>query len=70
MFDFLNGPYVERMATYDPIIIISGKVIHIHIKHISAEFHQSNNIFKPIIIAKHMTLRGPILDLEAIMNRP
>ena len=52
LFDFLNGSYVVQNGTYDPIIIRSGKVIHDHIKHIHFEFHQGNQIFKLIIIAK------------------
>ena len=70
MFDFLNGPYVVPRGTYDPIIKKSGKMIHIHIKHVQVEFHRGNKIFKPIIIAKHIFLRGLILDLGAIMDRP
>ena len=45
MFDFRNGPYVIPRGTYDPIIIKSYKMIHIHIKYVHAEFHGGNKIF-------------------------
>ena len=59
MIDFFNGPYVVPRDAYDPIIIKSGKMIHIHVKHVHVEFHRGNKIFKPIRIAKHIFLRGP-----------
>ena len=68
LFDFLNGLYVVPSGTYHPIIIISCKMIHIHFKHGHVEFHRGNKIFKPIIITKHIFLRGPILNLGAIMD--
>ena len=70
MVDFLNGLYVRLIATYDPIIIKSDKIIHILIKLVRAEFHRGNTIFKRIIISKHIFLRVPILDLGIIMDRP
>ena len=45
-------------------------MIHIRLKHIDVEFHRGSKIFKPIIIAKHIFLWSPILDLGAIMDRP
>ena len=58
-FDFFKGPYVLLRGTYDPIIIKSGKMIHIQHVH----FERGNKIFKLIIIiAKHIFLRSPILD--------
>ena len=36
------------------MVIKSGKLIHIRIKHVHVEFHQGNQIFKPIIIPKHI----------------
>ena len=45
-------------ATYNPIIIKSGKMTHIHIvhvKHVNVKFQRDNAIFKPIIIAKHIS---------------
>ena len=45
-------------------------MIHIHIKHIHVEFHRGNKTFKLIIIAEHIILMGPILDLGTIMDRP
>ena len=57
-------------STYDPIIINSDKMIHNHIKHVDVEFHRGNTISMPIIIAKHIFLRVPVLDLGAIMDRP
>ena len=53
MFDFLNGPFVVPRCTYDPIIIKSGKMIHIRIKHVHVEFYRGNKMFKPIIQACH-----------------
>ena len=50
MFDCLNGPYVVSRGTYDPIIIKSCKLFHIHMKYVH------NKIFKSIIIAKY---KGP-----------
>ena len=44
--------YLE--ATYDPIIIKSGKMIHIDMNHVHVKFQRGNTIFKPIIIAKHI----------------
>ena len=70
MVNYVIGPYVVPRATYDPITIKLNKLIHIHIKHTHIEFHRRNKIFKPIIIAKHIILRGPVLDLRAIMDRP
>ena len=64
MFDFLNVPYVVSRYTYDPIMI------HILIIIIQVKFQRGNKIFKPIIIAKHIFLRGPILNLGAIIDRP
>ena len=55
-----------RGATYDPIIIKSGKMIHIHMKHV--QFQRGNEIFKPIIIAKPIFLRGPILTVTKFGN--
>ena len=40
-------------ATYDANLIISGKIILI--KRVNAEFYRCNKIFKPIIIAKHIS---------------
>ena len=54
-FDFLNGPHMVLRGIYDPIIIKSGKMIHIHLKHVHVEFYRGNNIFQPIIIAKHIS---------------
>ena len=48
--------------------IKSDKMIHIHIKHVHVEFQRGNNIFKLVIIVKHIYVRGPILDLGAIME--
>ena len=45
-------------------------MINIHIKHVHVEFHRGNKNFKPIIIAGHIFLRGPILDQGAIVDRP
>ena len=70
MFDFLNGLYVVSRDAYDPLIIKSGKIIDIRIKHVKVEFHRVNKMFKIIIIAKHISLRGPILYLGIIMDRP
>ena len=39
---------------YDPIIMKSGKIVHILIKRIYVEFHRGNKI-KPIRIAKHIS---------------
>ena len=64
MFDFLNGPYLAPRCTCNPIIIKSGNMIHIHIKHVHVEFHRRNKVFKPIIFYKH------ILNLAAIMIQP
>ena len=64
MFDFLNIPYVVPRAIYDSIITKSCKMIHIHV-----EYHRGNKIFKPIRIAEHIFLSGPIIGLEAIMDR-
>ena len=47
MFDFLNGPYVVPKK--------SDKMIYIHIKHVHVKFQRGNTIFKPIIIAKHIS---------------
>ena len=38
MFDFFNVLYVVLRATYDPIIIKSGKTIYIFIKRVRVEF--------------------------------
>ena len=43
----LNGPCVVSRDTYDPMIIKSGKMIHI--KHVHNEFHRRNKILKPLI---------------------
>ena len=59
MIHILIGPYVQRRSTYDPIIIKSRKMIHILFKHVNVEFQRGNQIFKPIIIVKHIFLRGP-----------
>ena len=45
--------YVCVKATFDPVIIKSSKMIHIHIKSVHGEFHRDNKIFMLIIIAKH-----------------
>ena len=45
-------------------------MLHIPIKHFYVEFHRGNTIFKPIALAKRIFLRGPILNLGVIMNRP
>ena len=63
MFDFLIEPYVVPRATYDPIIIKSDKMIHIHVKRVHVEFQRGNEIFKLIIITKHIFLMGPTMDL-------
>ena len=52
MSDFLTRP----RGTYDPIIIKSVKMIHIHIKHVHVEFHRDNKLFKLIIFAEHIFL--------------
>ena len=57
-------------TTYDQIIIKSGNLIHIRIKHIHVEFHRGYKILKPIIIAKHSFLIDLIMDLGVIMDRP
>ena len=57
MFDFLDVLYVVLRATYDPIIIKSCQMIHIHMKRVHVEFQRGNNIFKPIIIATPIFLR-------------
>ena len=44
-------------------------MINNHIKHVHVEFNRGNTIFKPIIIAKHIFLIGPIMDLGVIMDR-
>ena len=59
MSDFINEP----RGTYNPIILKTVKMMHIHTKHVHVEFHWGNKIFKKIIFAKHIFLRGPILDL-------
>ena len=41
-------------AIYDPIITKSGKIIHIHMKHVHVKFQRENKMFKPIIIAEHI----------------
>ena len=69
MFDFFNGSYVVPKGTYAPIIIKSDKIIHIHIKHVHVEFQRGNESLKPIICGKHIFIRGPILDLGAIMGQ-
>ena len=56
--------------TYDPIVVNSGNMIYNHIKHVHVEFRRGNKIFKLIIIAEHIFLKGPILDVGAIINRP
>ena len=63
MFNLLNGPYVVPRSTYDPITIISRKMIHICFEDIHVEFHGENNHFMSIIIAKHIFLMGPVMDL-------
>ena len=55
MFDFLNKLYVAFSATYDPIVIKSGKMTHILIKRVYVEFHRDNTIIKSNIIAKHIS---------------
>ena len=45
-------------------------MIHILMKHVHVKLQRGNNIFKRIIIAKHIFLRGPIWNLGAIMDRP
>ena len=59
--------YLE--PTYDPIIIKSDKMIHIHMTHVHVKFQRGNTIFKPIIIAKHIPILASILNLGAIMDR-
>ena len=44
-------------------------MIHNHIKHVHVDFHGGNKIFKLIINAEHIFLRGPILDVGTIMDR-
>ena len=39
MFDLLNDK-----GTYDPIIIKSVEMVHIHIKHVHVEFHRGNKL--------------------------
>ena len=56
-------------ATYDPIIIKSGKMIYILIKHIHVEFHHGNKIFKLIMIAKHISSFEPIGNYGAIITK-
>ena len=70
VFNFLNEPQVIPRGTSDPIIIKLGDVIHSLIKCVHVEFHRSNKIFKPIIITKHIFLRGSILNQGSIMDRP
>ena len=70
MFDFLIGPYAVPNNTYDLIIIKSAKMIHNHIKLVHVDFNWGNKIFKLIIIAKHIFLRDPNLDVGGIMDRP
>ena len=67
-FDFLNRSYVIPRCTYDPIIKKSDKMIHIRIKHVHVEFHRGNKIFNTIIIANHIFLVRPIMDLGVIMH--
>ena len=55
MFDFLNGPYVAPNGTCDSIIIKSGKMIHIHVKHVPVKLQRGNTISKRIIIAKNIS---------------
>ena len=66
----MDNKYVAPRGTYDPIIINSAKMIHNHIKNVHVEFHRGNPIFNPTIIAKHIFLGVPILDVGAIMDRP
>ena len=42
-------------ATYDPTILKLGKIIHILIKRVHVKFHGGNIIFRPVIIAKHIS---------------
>ena len=63
---------IDRMVlrdTYDLITVKSGRMIYIHIKNVDAELHRGYKISKPIIIAKHISLRGLILYLGAIMDQ-
>ena len=46
-------------GAYDPIIIKSGKMIHIQMKHVHVEFHRRNKALNLITIAKHIYFRGP-----------
>ena len=62
MFNYLNRPYLVSRGSYDPIIIKSGKMIPIRIKHVHVKFYRGNKIVEQIIIVKHIFLRGPILD--------
>ena len=45
-------------------------MIHIHIKHVHIEFQRGNKILKPIIIAEHIFLMGPIMNQAVILDRP
>ena len=58
-FFFLNRSDVVPRCTYDPIIIKSGKMIYIDIKHINV---------KPIIMLSKLYIYS--LDLRAITDRP